>query len=123
MNDENLEQHLRNLPAPELPEAWRGPILSKALREARVSSKSRENWPALFLYLRHLFRQNPITTGALATLWMLILLLRAGTPVDSSSRLPLARMDPNRPIHLVSLSEQIRLAEFLQDEPEQKQIP
>ncbi|HEY0256090.1 MAG TPA: hypothetical protein VGC39_01510 [Candidatus Methylacidiphilales bacterium] len=122
MNDENLEQHLRNLPALELPEAWRAQILSKAVREARTLP-SRQTWPALLVYLRHLFRRNPVTASAMAALWMLIFIFKAATPVDSGSQMLLAHIDPHQPIHLMSIPEEIRLAELLQDQSEQRPIP
>jgi len=123
MNDESLEQYLRNLPAPELPETWRDEILSKALREAAISSRSQQIWPTLFVYLRHLFRQNPLTTSAMTVLWILIFVFKASTPIDPSSKQLLVHVDPNRPIYFVSISEEIRLAQLWQDEPEQRQIP
>ena len=52
MNDEKIEQLLRDLSAPELPAAWRAEILSKAVRAARPPI--REVWPTILLYLRNL---------------------------------------------------------------------
>lgn len=122
MNDEYLEQHLRDLPAPELPETWRTEILSAALREARAASRMRQVWPALLVYLRSLYLRNPITASAMTALWILIFLFKASTPVDPSEKMLLAHFDPNRPIYLVSIREEILLAEVAQDEPEQRYI-
>jgi hypothetical protein len=122
MNDENLEQHLRNLPAPPLPEAWRAEILSVAEREAKKAS--RPVWPAIFLYLRSLYARNPLTAGALTALWLLIFLFKTGTPVDpDSQKMLLVKVDPNRPIYIVSLSDQIRLVDMIEYPPDQRQIP
>ena len=123
MNDEILEQKMRELPAPELPEKWRAEILSKALREARLSSQYRQAWPTLLGYLQNLFCRNPITMSALASLWMLILIFKASTPVDPQEKILLAHFDPNRPIHFVLTSNQILLVQLLREEPEQRQIP
>ena len=122
MNDDILEKHLRELAAPELPATWRGEILSTALREARASTPSHQVWPSLLVILRNLFRRNPWTASALTALWMLILLFKAGTPVDPSEKALLAHFDPNRPVYLVSLRDEIRLADLLQDQPEQSQM-
>ena len=124
MNDENLEQHLRNLPAPELPEEWRAEILSRAKREARAS-QPRQVWPTLLINLRNLYLRNPITATAMTSLWMLIFLFKFSTPVDLTDKTLLAHIDPNRPIYLVSLRDEIRLAELLQDQgqEERRQIP
>ena len=121
MNDENLEQHLRKLPAPELPATWRGEILSTALREARVPAPTRQVWPPILITLRNLFARNPFTTGALTALWLLIFLFKTSTPVDPSEKEMIAHFDPNRPVYLVSLQDEIQLAELLQQEPEQRQ--
>jgi hypothetical protein len=120
MNDEMLEQQLRKLPAPELPATWRAEILSQARREAHP--REDQVWPALLVYLRHLCVRNPITTGAMAALWMLIFAFKAGTPLDPDEKMLLARIDPNRPVHLVSIFDEILLAQLLQDEPEQRQL-
>jgi len=109
MNDENLEHHLRNLPAPELPEVWQGKILAEARRGARASQKS-QAWPPILAYLRHLFARNPFTAGALTTLWLLIFLFHATTPIDRSSQALMAKFDPNRPVYLTTLPEEVRLA-------------
>ena len=123
MNDEILEQHLRKLPAPQLPETWRAEILSTALREARLSTPIRQIWPPLLVTLRNLFARNPITASALTTLWLLIFLFKASTPVDPSERELIAHFDLNRPVYLVSLQDEIQLARLLQDQPEQSQNP
>ena len=122
MNDEILEQKLRELPAPELPEAWRTEILSQARREARASSRNDRTWPTLLVYLRHLWMRNPITTSAMAALWILILVFKAGTPVDPAEKIMLAHLDPNRPVYLVSIRDEILLAQLELDLPEQGQI-
>jgi hypothetical protein len=135
VNDDLLEKKLRELPAPELPETWRAEILSSALREARASiqlvagdlrapvpsSRSRI-WPPILIYLRNLFARNPWTASALTALWMLIFLFKAGTPVDPSEKMLLAHYDPNRPVYLVSLQDEILLAELWQDQPEQSRV-
>jgi hypothetical protein len=126
MNDDILEQHLRKLPAPSLPEAWRAEILSTARREARPRAPSRPIWPPLLVALRNLFARNPITASALTALWLLIFLFKAGTPVDPSEKELLAHFDPDRPVYLVSLQDEIQLAQLWQDQPEQsrlRQIP
>jgi len=125
MNDELLEQKLRELPEPELPGTWRSEILSKALREARLSSQKRQAWPALLVYLQNLSRRNPITMSAMTALWLLIFVFRISTPVDPQEKMILAHFDPNRPVHFVSISDKILLAQLLREEPEheQRQIP
>jgi hypothetical protein len=123
MNDETIEQHLRQFPAPELPGAWRAEILSTALREARAPAPSRQVWPTLLVTLRNLFARNPWTAGVLTALWMLIFLFKAGTPVDPSEKELLAHFDPNRSVYLVSLRDQIELARLLQDPSEPRPAP
>lgn len=123
MNDDILEQHLRKLPAPELPTTWRAEILANALREAHEPAPSRQVWPPLLVALRNLLARNPFTATALTALWIFIFLLKAGTPVDPSEKELLAHFDPNRPVYLVSHQDEIRLAELWQDQPEQRQIP
>jgi hypothetical protein len=118
MTDENLERHLRDLPAPELPEHWRADILAMARQAARDSSEDRQVWPALLVQLRNLFARNPVTSGALTALWLLIFLFHATTPVDPSSRMLIAKFDPNRPVYLATVPEEIRLALFDQDDEE-----
>ena len=122
MNDEILEQKLRELPAPELPKAWRTEILSQARREARVSSRNDQVWPTLLVYLRHLWMRNPVTASAMAALWMLILVFKAGTPVDPAEKIMLAHIDPAHPVYLVSIRDEILLAQLEFDPPEQGQI-
>jgi hypothetical protein len=126
MNDDILEQHLRELPARELPETWRAEILSTALPEARAPASSRQVWPTLLVTLRHLFARNPWTVTALTALWILTFLFKAGTPVDPSEKEMLAHFDPNRPVYLVSLRDEIQLAQLWQEQPEpnqSRQIP
>jgi hypothetical protein len=124
MNDEILEQKLRELPAPELPGSWREEILSTARRAAR--SHNHQVSPTLLIYLRHRCVRNPVTTAAMAALWLLIFLLKVSTPVDPAEKMVLAHFDPNRPVYLVSLRDEIQLAELGQDQPEPsplRQIP
>jgi hypothetical protein len=126
MNDKILEQKLRELPVRELPEVWRVEILAQARREARSVSQNYQLWPTLFIYLRHLWLQNPVTTSAMSMLWLLIFVFKAVTPVDPDEQMLLVHFDPHRPIYLVSLSDEIRLVQLLQSEPEQtplRQIP
>ena len=123
MNDETLEQKLKELPAPELPEAWRAEILSVALREARLAAPSRQVWPPLLMVLRNLLARNPWTASALTALWVLIFLFKASTPVDPTEKELMAKFDPNQPIYIVSLRDEIMLAELLHDQPEQRQAP
>jgi hypothetical protein len=110
MTDENLEQQLRNLPARELPESWRAEILATACRAARTDAKSCNIWPEALLYLRALFVRNPITTGAMAMLWVLIFAFKASTPADPDASRYLAQIDPAHPPHLFQLSDEVRLA-------------
>jgi len=126
MNDEKLEQHLRDLPAPELPEAWRAEILSNATRAARVSDSKRPAWSPVLLYLRNLCLRNPVTASAMTALWVLIFLFKATTPIDPQEKILLAHLDPNRPVYLVSISDQILLAQIALDQSDQRplrQIP
>jgi len=120
MNDDQLEHHLRNLAAPELPASWRGEILATALREARAAEARSRNWPALLLSFRMLFARNPFTAGALTTLWILIFVFHATTPVDRAAQEMLAHVDSSRPIYFVDVAAEIRLAEILQEEPDQR---
>ena len=120
MNDEELERHLRNLPAPELPAAWRTEILGAAVQ---ASEPRRPNGPTILLFLRNLFARNPYTATALTALWLLIFLFRATTPIDPTAQQMLAHLDSNRPVYLVDLATEIRLAELLQDESNQPPTP
>ncbi len=121
MNDEQLEHHLRQLPAPELPAAWRAEIVAAALREARPPA--RPTRPLWLIALRNLFARNPVTAGALTALWLLIFLFKAGTSVDPAEKAMIAHDDPNAPIHFVSLNDEIRLAELLQEPPGPRRLP
>jgi hypothetical protein len=123
MNDDELEQQLRELPAPALPESWREAIVATARREVPARPRERETWPAVLIYLRHVFARNPVTTGALTALWLLILVLKTATPADPAADRLMAQIDPREPIHIVSLAEEIRLAESWQDEPERTPMP
>jgi len=115
MNDETLEQQLRDLPAPGLPAAWRAEILSAARREARP--RQRPVWPPLLAYLRQLYLRHPLTAGALTALWLLIVFFKTSTPIDPMEKTLMAHYDPSRPVYLVSLQDEIRLAQLLQDQP------
>jgi len=123
MNDELIEQQLRSLPAAELPAAWRGEVLARARREARGATRA--VWPEVLLWLRGICARNPVTAGALAAMWALILFLRLDTPVDPQEREMLAHFNPKQPIYFVSMREEIELAELLQEPPaqQQEQIP
>ncbi len=124
MNDEKFEQQLRKLPSPELPEAWREPILAAALREAEAAS--RPAWLGMVLWLRGLYGRNPVTTAAMAAMWLLIFFLHAGTPVDPGVQKILARSDATQQQEVppyVPLEKQIRLVEAMQSAPEQRQMP
>ena len=123
MNDDQIEQQLRALPAPELPAAWRAEILATALRESRPGEPKRTIWPPLLISLRALIAHNPFSTAALTALWILIFLFKASTPVDPSEKELLAHYDPNRPVYLVSLRDEIQLAEYLQAEPVPRPMP
>ena len=124
MNDVQIEQELRKLPAPELPETWRGEILATARRGARAERPVRTVWPEVLVYLRGLCARNPITFGALATMWAMIFLLRMNTPVDPTERELMAHIDPTQPIYIVSMQDQIKLAELWQEPPDQpEQMP
>jgi len=118
MNDEKLEQHLRELPAPELPEAWRAEILANAARAARVAADKRPAWSPVLVYLRHLCLRNPVAATAMTALWCLIFLFKATTPVDPQERILLAHLDPSRPVYLVSIPDQILLAQLELDQAE-----
>lgn len=122
MNDEIIEQHLRNLPAPELPMAWREEILSMSLRAAREPAPSREAWPPFLVVMRNFFARNPWTSGALTAMWLLIFLFKASTPVDPTEKALIAHIDPNRPVYIVSLRDEIQLAELLQDPLDQSKL-
>jgi hypothetical protein len=111
MIDEHLEHELRRLAAPELPEAWREEILSAASQAAQASKSPRAGWPPILLFWRALFSRHPVSAGALAALWLLILAFKAATPVDPMDRELLAHTDQRPPPDFVAISEQIRLAE------------
>lgn len=120
MNDEKIEQLLRELPTPELPEAWRAEILSKARREARTSISASQVWPTALLYLRNLCLRNPITATAMAMLWILIFSLKVSTPVDPQERWMLANYDPNKPVHFVSMKDEMIIVQLALDQSGQK---
>jgi hypothetical protein len=123
MNDDEIEKLLSDLPTPALPESWRDSILASARREAAPSPRARETWPAVLVYLRHLFARNPITVSALATLWLLILVFKAATPGDPEADRLMAQVDLHQPILIVPLAEEIRLAESWQNEPDHPPLP
>jgi hypothetical protein len=123
MNDEALEQQLRTLTAPELPEAWQAEILAHALREAQMNVvRRRPNTLPLFVLLRTVFARNPFSTSALTVLWLLILLFKTSTPIDPTEKEFMAHFEPNRSVYLVSLQDEIRLTEVLQDVQEQRRV-
>lgn len=105
MNDHELEKLLRELPVPELPEAWRAGILARARRGAAVSASAAARGPlAPLAGLWRLGLRHPVTAGALAVLWLVIVGLRVATPVDTlAGSADLARIDPNAPLRLVSV--------------------
>ncbi len=119
MNDDEIERLLRGLPAPELPAAWRGEILAAARRGSRESREDRGRRPAWapLPALRHLFARNPVTASTLAALWLLIFLFRFTTPVDRDEQAYLAHAGRTRPAHLLSLADEIRLVEAMQNPP------
>ncbi len=122
MNDEQLEHHLRQLPAPELPPAWRQEILARAMGAATPAPRS--NWPDVVLFLRQFFAQNPITSGALAALWLLIFFFKASTPLDpTASQGLIVRIDPKRPVYLTTLRQELLVAQLLPDEPDRNLMP
>ncbi len=117
MNDDEIERLLRQLPAPELPAAWRGEILAAARREARAERPARSVWPPVLIWLRNVFAHNPATSGVLATLWLLILMFRVTTPVDPAEKEMLARTDPSKPVYLLTMADEIRLVELVENQP------
>jgi len=122
MNDDAIEQHLRELPAPALPEAWRKSILAASRREIAPSERARATWPAIFVYLRHLFVRNPITAGGLAAIWLLILVLKSGTPAEPMSDRLLAREDSVPSGTIFPRLEETQLAALLEDESEPQPV-
>ncbi len=118
MNDE-IERLLRELPGPELPAAWRAEILGAARRELRAERRARREWPPVLLWLRGILARNPITSGALATLWLLIFLFHATTPVDLQEREILAHADRSQPLRLITMADEIRLVELAEQTPAQ----
>jgi hypothetical protein len=123
MSDDEIEKHLRALPAPELPPAWREEILAAARREERAEKSPRAAWPPILVVLRNVLARNPVTSGILATLWLLIFLFRFTTPIDPDEKNFMADAGSNRPIYFVSLRDEIQLADLLQEQPEPKQPP
>ena len=115
MNAAEIEKRLRDLSLPELPEAWRAGIVSTALREAQKAQSDVRVWPPILILLRNLLARNPVTAMALALMWILIVAFRVTTPVDPAEKAMLAHFDPNRPVYVVSLREQIELAELLEN--------
>ncbi len=118
MNDE-IERLLRELPGPELPAAWRAEILGAARRELRAETRARHEWPPVLPWLRGILARNPITSGALATLWLLIFLFHATTPVDLQEREILAHADRSQPLRLITMADEIRLVELAEQTPAQ----
>jgi hypothetical protein len=123
MNDDEIERLLCELPAPELPEAWGAEILATARREGRSQPGSRAVWPPLLLWTRNIVARNPVTSGVLATLWLLIFLFRCNTPVDPQERELLAHADFTQPVRLITVSDEIRLVEIAEATPLPRQIP
>ena len=119
MNDAEIERLLREIPAPELPTAWRTEILSAAHRELHAESPTRREWPPILLWLRGILARNPISAGALAFLWLLIFLLHTTTPVDLQEREILAHTDLSHPVHLITMADEIRLVELAEQSPAQ----
>jgi len=118
MNDENIEQQLRRLPAPELPVAWEREILAQARRAAETSSSKKSTWPAILLFLRGLFARHPLTAGALSVLWLVILLFHLTTPVDPTERLLIAQdRNPPSPEQLLALREELALLDQAENPP------
>jgi hypothetical protein len=107
MNDDEIERLLREMPAPELPAAWRAEILAVARRE----------WSPILLWLRNALARNPISASALAAMWALIFLFRVTTPVDLQEREILAHADTTKPVHLLTISDEIRLVEIAEETP------
>jgi hypothetical protein len=118
MNDE-IERLLRELPGPELPASWRAEILGAARRELRAETPTRREWPPILLWLRGILTRNPMTASALATLWLLIFLFHATTPIDSQEREILAHVDRSQPLHLITMADEIRLVELAEQTPAQ----
>jgi len=116
MNDDEIEQKLRDLPAPALPESWRESILATARREAAPPQRARDSWPAVLAYWRHLCVRNPVTAGALTVLWLLILVLKTATPTDPLADRMMARIESGPPPHIVPLREELRLADLMQED-------
>jgi hypothetical protein len=119
MNDDDLERLLRQLPAPQLPEAWRAEILRQAQRAAPREKRPRHHWPPILLWLWHRLARNPVSAGALAALWLLIFLFRVTTPVDLQERENLAHADLAQPVHLITMADEIRLVELAEQTPAQ----
>ncbi len=122
MTDEKLEKILRELPSPELPDSWGPEILSNARRESRVSTTSRQVWPALLIYLKNLCLRNPITATAMIALWMTIFFLKVSTPVDPQERQLMAHYDPNKSVYFVSISDEILIAQLEFEQSEQRPL-
>jgi hypothetical protein len=118
MNDHELESRLRDLPGPALPAEWRASILATARCEARNAERNRlgANWPAVLLTLVRLLRRSPMTSGGLAVLWVLILVLKAGTPIDPEAERLIARAESGPPPQIMPLREELLLAQMLEDE-------
>jgi hypothetical protein len=114
MNDEEIEKLLRELPAGELPVEWRGSILRTARRDGRrpVQPNSRNLFSALLLVLRG----NPLTAGGLAILWIVIVILKTGTPADPVADRLLARTDYAPPPNFQPRQEEELLARLLDDD-------
>jgi hypothetical protein len=111
MHDDEIEHHLRELPAPVLPAAWRESILATAAREATPRPRARETGPAVLVSWRHLVARNPVTVGALAALWLLILVFKNATPVEPVAERFLAQAGTDPTPRLILLREELRFAD------------
>ena len=60
-----------------------------------------------------------ISATTLATLWLLIFLFHATTPVDLQEREILAHADRSHPVHLITMADEIRLVELAEQTPAQ----
>ena len=59
----------------------------------------------------------------MTAVWILIFFLKISTPVDPAEKMLLAHRDPSRPVYLVSISDEILLAQLALDQPEQRSMP
>ena len=118
MNDETIELLLRGLPTPELPRIWRGEILSRALAVAPL--RSSRVWPGVLAFLWNACLRNPITATAMAMLWIIIVSLKVSTTIDPQERMMLAHYDPTKPVHFVSMKDEMIIVQLALDQSGQK---